>query len=402
MLLAGAGSARCVFAEDDPAAPAGGAGQEEAPAPGVELSSATLRYDEEYLFDEQLAAGKADPRQQVQEAETVYRQAVRSYTEGNLVRARELYARALALLSSVDISPGMHFELCGDFSDLFARIKELLCREPVQEQEGKYSIPLNTDDPGVQRYLRYYGSGEGRRAFLQALARSARYRPLVEKILREYGLPEELVYVPFVESQYNNNNVSSAGAVGLWQLMPERARALGLRVNRWIDERKDPEKATRAACRYLKELYLMFDDWPLALAAYNRGEYGLERDLRTAGATTIAQAVERKALPRETRCFVPRFIACALIAESAAGYEMTVAPEDAVEYDTVRIDRAIDLRVVARCVRASVGEIRRLNPSLIGWCTPRNYPDFELHLPAGSLSLFVRNISREPNLTPGE
>lgn len=218
--------------------------------------------------------------------------------------------------------------------------------------------------------------------------------------LREYGLPEELVYLPIVESLYSNNDLSSAGALGIWQFMPKRARALNLKINYWIDERKDPEKATRAAAEYLRDLFLMFDDWHLALAAYNRGEYGLGRDLRFSQATNIVQMADRKAVPRETEKYVPQFIAATIIAENYRDYGFNPKFEQPEQYDEVITTNVVDLKIAAECVNASVETIRELNPAIMAWCTPQNYPDFKLKLPKGTRDMYLENIAKVKDLNP--
>jgi membrane-bound lytic murein transglycosylase D len=375
----------------------------------TDVSSATIHREgdsKEYLLDEELAAAGEDNRQRlrqkVKDAGILYSRAIESYAGGNLAGAQDMYTKALNALSSAGVDADIQYMMHEDFCNLFAKIEKLLGNKNIRSRQGdsKYSVDMDTDNELVQKHLKYFSEGAGRHALQQALARSARYRPLIERILQEYDLPRELVYLPVVESMYDNNDVSRAGAVGLWQLMPDRARYLGLKVNCWIDERKDPAKATRAACRYLKQLYLMFDDWPMALAAYNRGEYGLMRDMYFARATTISEVVERRAMPRETIYFVPQFIACTLVADNAEKYGLQITGEQPLDYDTVRIDSLVDLKVVARCSGSTIREIRKLNPSLKAWCTPRHYPDFELHLPPGTREIFIKNISREKNLNP--
>jgi membrane-bound lytic murein transglycosylase D len=298
--------------------------------------------------------------------------------------------------------PQLYYLLKGQFTLLFADLEKTMesVRRSGNPGTGKYAIPMDTDNEVVQRYLKRYTEGDARPVIKKALERSGRYRAMIVRILREYNLPEELVYLPVVESLYNINDVSRAGAVGLWQLMPERARYLGLKVNYWIDERKDPEKSTRAAARYLKELYIMFDDWHLALAAYNRGEFGLVRDLQFSKATNIEQMKNRGAVPKETGLFVPQFIACTLIGDNYREYGFDLRFEEPVPYDRAVIDKIIDLKVIAECVHSTIGEIRELNPALRAWCTPHNYPGFELLVPAGTKAMFERNIAQVKELNP--
>jgi membrane-bound lytic murein transglycosylase D len=391
---------------------------EEAPDNSVETSSAAINRENEPADgtdDEVLAAadgkasdgGSLDPAYRdglesaINKAETLYKNAVASYSNGNRARARQLYNEALRILSSANIDPQIQYQLSENFGNLFAKLKRILAgRSPTNCGGGSYSIPMDRDNELVQKYLQLYTKSCARGDIQKALERSGMYRAMIVKILREYDLPDELVYLPVIESFYNNDCLSGAGALGLWQLMPERARHLGLKVNYWVDERKDPEKATRAACRYLKELYQMFDDWHMALAAYNRGEYGLARDLRFSNATNIREIRERRAVPKETECFVPQYIACTLIGNNPAQYGLSESPAPVLSYDTVVVNTIIDLKIVANCTHATIGEIRRLNPALKAWCTPYSYPGFELHVPSGTRKIFLANIARIKDLNP--
>ena len=336
------------------------------------------------------------------EAEAMHAEAVASYENGDNCASRELYHKMVRKLNSLELDVDVYYRLKQEFDAIFDKLGRFLGIESRSEEKAAMagSIALDTGNQLVQRYLGLYTSAGTGNTVLKALERSGRYRAMILDILREYGLPAELVYLPLVESFYNNNDVSKAGATGLWQLMPERARALGLKVNYWIDERKDPEKATRAAARYLKDLHVMFDDWHLALAAYNRGEYGLARDLKLSGATSISEISRRKAVPRETELFVPQFIAFALIGKSPERYlGAELNYEKPRSFDRVRINRVTDLKIAAQCAGTTIGDIRELNPALKAWCTPHNYPGFELRLPQGSKERFLSAMANveDPN-----
>jgi membrane-bound lytic murein transglycosylase D len=215
------------------------------------------------------------------------------------------------------------------------------------------------------------------------------------------NLPEELLYLPIVESLYNINAVSRTGAVGLWQIMAHRGRALGLQINYWVDERKDPEKSTKAACLYLKQLYLMLNDWHLALAAYNRGEYGLIRDMKFSNASNISEMINRNAIPKETQNYVPQFIAVATIAKDLKLYDFSdlkYAPP--LKYDVYYTNKVIDLKIVASCANTTLEEIKKLNPALQAWSTPSGYSNFALKIPYGSKDLFLENLSKVKDLNP--
>ncbi|MHB9155750.1 MAG: lytic transglycosylase domain-containing protein [Endomicrobiales bacterium] len=341
-------------------------------------------------------------RRKIKEAEILYRDAVRSHEHGNNARAQELYERSLAVLSEARIGAAAYYGVKDDFALLFNKLDKA-CAVPGTEAAAdgpRYSIPLEQDNELVRKYLKAYTGGAPGETIRKALARSGRYRDMILPILKEYDLPEELVYLPVVESLYNNNDLSRAGALGLWQLMPDRARALGLKVNYWIDERRDPEKSTRAAARYLKQLFIMFDDWHLALAAYNRGENGLVRDLKFSNATNIGEMSGRNAVPRETQNYVPQFIVCTLIGENPEKYGCAPEYEKPRAFDEVTVNAVTDLKVAAKCAGTTVETLRELNPALKAWCTPHNYPGFILRLPAGTREAFAGAIALEKDLNP--
>jgi Soluble lytic murein transglycosylase and related regulatory proteins (some contain LysM/invasin domains) len=274
--------------------------------------------------------------------------------------------------------------------------------EEYEEMIVRAGIPVDENDELVQKYVRIF-SGPSKWTLQLSLERCAGYREMVLGILREYRLPEELIYLPVIESYYNVNDLSSAGALGMWQLMPERAKALGLKIDCWVDERKDPEKSTRAAAKYLKQLYALFGDWPMALSAYNRGEYGLMRDMKNANCGTLVEARQKKALPLETERYVPRFMACVIIARDPEKYGLKPAETKPFRYDKVRIDRTTDLKLAASCAGTSIGRIRELNPALKAWCTPHGQTGYELLLPEGTAREFLKNIAavKDPNPLPG-
>lgn len=338
----------------------------------------------------------------VKEAEMLFNKADKSFTKGNTEKAQELYDQSLATLSQAGLDAAVLSELRDDFKTVFARINTTLHASAAKHAAGaSYKIPMDENNEIVKKYLKLYTeNATAKRLIMDALKRSGQYRPMILKTLKEYDLPEELVYLPVVESLYRVGDRSHAGALGLWQIMPERARALDLKLNYWVDERKDPEKSTRAAAQYLRELYMMLDDWHLVLAGYNRGEFGLVRDLKFSNATNICEMADRRAVPKETRLYVPQFIAVCLIAANPKkyGYDFTYDPP--LAYDTIKISSVIDLKIVAQCAGTTVQAIRELNPSLLAWCTPHNAADFELHIPSGTAALFTDNIAKVKDLNP--
>ena len=361
-------------------------------------------------------------------AEDFYNKAVLSYEKGEIEQAEKYYVKAMQQLSLANIDADINYKLKEEFDNLFTKIDIIFqaingapqtpldvaeedlksvveatatVKKPVIEEEAnrKYSIPINPDDELVQRYLTLY-SGKWKNTIQEAFQRSGMYREMILGILKENELPQELVYLPMVESLYKNNAYSRARAVGLWQLMPKTARNLGLTVNYWIDERRDPEKATRAAVKYLKELHEWFNDWHLALAAYNRGEAGIGRDLNYSKATDFKGLQNMNAIPGETNHFVPNFMACTIIGDNLKEYGFNPDFQKPIKYDEVALDKAVDLEVVAKCVNATPDEIKKLNPTLVAWCTPKNCPGFRLKLPEGTTNMFLTNLANVKDVTP--
>ncbi len=263
-----------------------------------------------------------------------------------------------------------------------------------------YAIHLDPEDPLVQKHIALY-TGPLRDRLQTAFDRMGKYRDMVLREIDRAGLPRELLYLPIVESEYHLFAVSRAGAVGLWQFMSSTAKFAGLKINYWLDERRDPEKATRAALRTLKELHNWFDDWHLALAAYNRGLYGVQRDLEFTRSPDFALLSKRRGLPLETEHYVPKLMAAVLIGESAEAYGFRLANAGPLPTpDEVVLDKPLDLKIAAACAKVSEDALRELNPSVRQWCTPKNEPHFFLRVPAGSQSRFLAELEKVKDWTP--
>ncbi|MBD3272160.1 MAG: transglycosylase SLT domain-containing protein, partial [Elusimicrobia bacterium] len=338
----------------------------------------------------------------ISEAEAEYAAGIDAYDLGNKKKAHKHFRRALKKLYSRHIDPGLLYGMSDYFEHIFTELNNRisLTETAAKRHAEMPPVPLEPDNPEVQKYIRIFSRNPTRRSIIRAFERKGRYHDMVLGVLREYGLPEELVYLPIIESRYSIGDVSWAGAVGLWQFMKHTARAYGLRVDFWIDERKDPEKSTRAAAQYLKELYFWFNDWHLALAAYNRGENGIGRDLKFSRTTNFNHLVERDAIPQETEKYVPQFMAITLIARDPLKYGIDFEYDDPAEYDTYTTDEMIDLEIAAQCAGTTTDTIRQLNPSLTAWCTPKNYPHFTLNIPAGSKKDFITALNDVDNLCP--
>jgi membrane-bound lytic murein transglycosylase D len=333
---------------------------------------------------------------------TSYKESVTAFKEGNLEKSKKHFSKFMDKFAKIGIDPGLYIFLFENIDELLAKLKNIYHLDnDISIQQG-YSVPMTAaDDSLIKKYIAIYSSGKAKERIKTALEKSGAYKEMILKILREFDLPEEFFYLPVVESLYNLNNVSHAGAVGLWQIMPHRGRALGLKINYWIDERRDPEKSTRAACVYLKQLYLMLNDWHLVLAAYNRGEYGLIRDMKFSNASDISEMVSRNAVPKETQNYVPQFIAAVTIGSELEKYDFTNLKYDTPQkYDIYKTDKVIDLKIIAKCSGTTVEEIKKLNPALNAWCTPHGYSNFELKIPYGSKETFIKNIALVGDLNP--
>ncbi|MBN2809300.1 MAG: LysM peptidoglycan-binding domain-containing protein [Deltaproteobacteria bacterium] len=253
----------------------------------------------------------------------------------------------------------------------------------VQARTGaRYHFPI-VMNAKVQHFISYYSSVQSR--FMHhSLARSQRYLGMMRKILREHDIPEELAYMVLIESGFTTHAYSRAQASGPWQFMGATGRRYGLKINAWVDERRDPVKATYAAAAYLCDLYAMFDSWYLAAAAYNAGEGKIQRAMRRHKTDDFWQMTRFSYLKRETKEYIPRLIAAIMIAKEPEKYGFTdIEYQEAFTYDLVSVEDATDLKVLAWAAGVSVAEISELNPELTYWCTPPKVENYELRVPDG-------------------
>jgi membrane-bound lytic murein transglycosylase D len=219
---------------------------------------------------------------------------------------------------------------------------------------------------------------------------------MMKEVFKRNGLPEDLVYVAMIESGFQMHARSFANAVGPWQFMSGTGRSYSLRIDQWIDERKEPHKATVAAAFYLKELSGIFNgDWYLAAAGYNAGENKILRAINMYNTKDFWELSRGSYLKRETREYVPKLLAAAIIARDPIGYGFSgVAYLPPIEFDMVQIPTRTDLELVAKLAGTSTENIRALNPGLRYWCTPPNYPDFQLKLPRGTKVRFESEFAK--------
>jgi membrane-bound lytic murein transglycosylase D len=257
-----------------------------------------------------------------------------------------------------------------------------------------HDLPLTVNDV-VGSYLNFFQTPRGRAIVENGLRRKGKYQEMISRVLKEEGVPQDLIYLAQAESAFQPLALSRAGARGIWQFVPWRGNEYGLKRSWWVDERMDPEKATRAAAQHLRDLYGLYGDWYLAMAAYNCGPGNVQKGIERTGYADFWELYKRNVLPKETKNYVPIILALTLIAKDAAHYGISVEPDEPLPTDTVKPGRAIDLRLVAETIEVDVATLRTLNPSLLRMITPDD-TEFELHLPVGTAEKFSAEIADIP------
>ena len=249
------------------------------------------------------------------------------------------------------------------------------------------------EHPSIRGALAYFTT-ELRSDIQQSLLRSGQYRKLIDRALDEYKLPKALAYLPVIESAYLPTLTSRAGAHGIWQFMPDTAREYGLRVDWWVDERADPDRSTRAAAAYLSDLYREFHDWPLALAAYNAGPRRIHRALEETGTATFWDLLERSAIPRETRGYVPTFFAAITIASDPASYGFQLRDPGDPDVKRVEVEGPLSLRFIAVMTGIDEAILRDLNPALRHGIVPPGKAT--IRVPSSTADVALKN--NDPNV----
>ena len=257
--------------------------------------------------------------------------------------------------------------------------------------EKKYDFPV-VITPQVEFYLDFFQHKQ-RKTFGRWLARSGRYLPMIRQELAAAGLPLDLAYLPLIESGYTDTAYSRARAVGLWQFIRPTALHFGLKIDRYVDERRDPEKATRAAVRYLDTLYRQFGSWHLAVAAYNAGEGKIQKAIRRYHTRDFWKIAEKRYLRMETKLYVPKLIAAIIIAHDPGKYGFAdITYQRPVAVDTVTVPRWTPLQAVATALKIKTRRLRALNPELRRNVTPGT--DYHLKVPAGSAATVAERLPR--------
>ena len=295
----------------------------------------------------------------------------------------EIHRLDLAGLGSADLEePGFEKPPLEDLPPLTFPVDPKL-KDKVLEQVRATSsqLPLQVND-AVLTYIDFFASPRGRRVMIYGLERAGRYRPLIQRIFDEEGVPQELIFLAQAESGFLPRAVSRARATGMWQFVLFRGREYGLTQTPYSDDRLDPEKSTRAAARHLRDLYQHFGDWYLAMAAYNCGPLTVERAVERTGYADFWELRRRSVLPRETLNYVPIILAMTIIAKNAQAYGLgDLDPDPALSYDTLAIAAPTNLMLLADLAECPVSQLRDLNPALLRNLAPAGW---QLRVPKGS------------------
>ncbi len=382
------------------------------------------------LTPAQSAAQTQRVQQLITKAEASYNSGVGNYRANHLDAARLDFDAAIDVM----LSSGLDLKAEGDLADEFERLLNAINSlelaalkqgnglspkleeapldtanditfganpELVAKLKGELNttsdLPLVINDQ-VAGYIGVFSQSESFRKHMAAsLQRVGKYRGLIQNVLKEEGVPQDLIYLAVAESGFQPQAMNArSGAGGMWQFMTSTGPEYGLTRNGFFDYRFDPEKSSRAYARYIKKLYAQFGDWYLAMAAYDWGPGSVQRAVQRTGYADFWELYRRNAMPAETRAYVPKILAAVIMAKNPERYGLDkLVPSPPVIYDTIPTTYAIDLRLVADVTGASVSEIVALNPSLLRLTTPRDM-SFDLHIPPGTTMLYTDRLKDIP------
>jgi membrane-bound lytic murein transglycosylase D len=366
----------------------------------------------------------------INKAEAAYRSGVENYRTGHLDAARENFDSAVDLMLTSGINIKTDPQLSDEFDHLLSAVNslemaalkqgngfspaleaapldaadevtfpanaELTAKLAAELKTTQSDFPLVVNDY-VAGFISYFtNSPAGHAHLVRSLERAGKYKNMISKDLRDQGLPQDLIYLAVAESGFQPQAMNAhSGAGGMWQFMPFQG-AYGLTHNGYFDERFDPEKSSIAYAKYMKTLYNQFGDWYLAMAAYNWGPGNVQRSVMRTGYADFWELYRRNVLPGATKNYVPGIIAAIIMAKNPSQYGLDkLVPDAEVVSDTVTVDYAIDLRLVADVTGASLQEIVALNPSLLRMTTPRDM-SFDLHIPVGTHEVFTERLKDIP------
>lgn len=364
----------------------------------------------------------------IREADTHFQAGKRRYFEGDLAGARREFDLAIDVLLTAPETGRSQLNLEKKFDELVAAIHyydlsglgagdtqsdPVFERSPLDDipqmtfpidpkiknkvldevRATASQLPLEVNDP-VLSYVHYFSSERGRKILVYGLRRSGRYRPMIQRILDEEGVPQELIYLAQAESGFMPRALSRKQATGMWQFMQSRGKQYGLEQTSYSDDRLNPEKATRSAARHLRDLYHRYGDWYLAMAAYNCGPGVIDRAVERTGYVDFWELRRRSVLPKETANYIPIILAMTIMGKNAQEYGLdNIDPDPALQYDTIEIQAPTSLLLVADLANTTISEIRELNPALLRNTAPSGY---RLNIPKGSAPAVVAGLSAVP------
>jgi membrane-bound lytic murein transglycosylase D len=355
----------------------------------------------------------------LQELQESFDHAVHSLATGDLLHCQETLDEVDAYLETVkedSLVNGLTQLYLGSLRERIDRLQEILDEESLMQ----FSAPLAVADDSLlaiwyggmpeipSRPLRlvrnervskwiFYFTGKGRKTFELWMERGEIYRPLIESALDQHELPRELFYLAMIESGFSSSAKSSAGAVGPWQFIRGTGRRYGLSIDYWVDERKDFVRSTEAACQYLSHLYGIFQDWNLAMAAYNSGEFRVQATVRRSGSRDFWELK----LPRQTRDYVPKMMAATIIASNLEEFGFSLPKARPFQYEDLSLKEAADLSLLSRKGNIPLKTLRKMNPQLLRWCTPPDRGEYVLHVPKGKsrpLGKTLATLSRQEQI----
>ncbi len=367
----------------------------------------------------------------VKDAEAHYAQGCEYYQKGDWTRAEQSFDLALETLLEADVDADMHYKLGKAYNTLFYNIhkfalkqnyltqaeleesmKEPVVLEPlpqepvieIVEQENndypKDTLGMVSTDPvdaDIQKYVKQFASEKSQ--YRLGIERAGKYLPMIRQIFAQYKLPQELMYVPLIESNFRVEATSPTGAAGLWQFMSTTGKVYGLKIDKWVDERRDPEKATIAAAKYLSDLYGMLGDWDLAMSGYYMGEYKVHKAIGQYRTRDIAALAETKAFGAGAKQYVNRIKAAALIAMNPDDYELDIETSSPLHYDTINVAKGKRLADVAKQLGISSAQLKELNPELKTSSIPPGSGQYTLKIPTDA-GLMMLAEQREALTTP--
>lgn len=362
-------------------------------------------------------------------AETLYAEGYRLYQSGDRLGARQHFDDAMDLILNSQSQPVNRSAFDKRFDELVQRIYRIdvdslqtevsdpavpsydkapiddilsltfpvdpKLKLKVREEVGVTvsQLPLEASD-AVLSFINYFSGDRGKRTLVAGLKRAGRYKPMISRILDEEGIPQEFIFLAQAESGFLPRAMSYMAAGGMWQFIRETGAKYGLKNDAWVDERFDPEMATRAAARHLRDLYHEFGDWYLAIAAYNCGQGNVDKAVAKTGYADVWELRSRGTLPLETSNYVPIILAMTIMAKNPSNYGIEdVTPEDPLVYDSITMNVPTNLALISDVIDRPVSELKELNPALLRDLAPAGY---RLHIPRGSSQTLMAGLDMVP------